>query len=456
MVRLWQPSLRASVTLTFAVGALALSSLLAGGTYLLSRHLLVDQREQVALRQTFADAVVVRDGLRTAGADVSVVLASISPPPGTTLFLHQSGSWYSSSLDVDVEAVEVVLDPVEGGQAAFGWTRRTDPAAVVVGTPIRAVDATYYEVAVASDLDRTLDVLRATLALSALLVTLAGAGLGRYVSRRLLKPLDDVTAAAASIAAGAIGTRLKAVTDADLATLVGAFNSMVDVLEERIRRDVRFAADVSHELRTPLTTLITSVELLHRAPDLSTTSRKAVDLMTAELDRFRRSLEDLLALGRLDAGVHDEDLVCVDLRRLVGHALESSGRDRSLLDIPPDERPMVMVDERQVLRALTNLLDNADVHGGGLRTVRIVTRPAFVDVHVVDHGPGVPEADQERVFERFARVGSRRSHPGTGLGLSLVAETMRHHGGAAWCFSHAGRGAIFAVRFPLHEEREPR
>jgi signal transduction histidine kinase len=219
---------------------------------------------------------------------------------------------------------------------------------------------------------------------------------------------------------------------------------------------VRFAADVSHELRTPLTTLITSVEFLRRAPDLSTTSRRAVELMIAELDRFRRSLEDLLALGRLDAGLHEDELVRIDLQRLVRHALESSGRDPSLLHHRSHERPMVMVDERQVLRAFTNLFDNADVHGGGLQTVKIVTRAQFADVLVVDHGPGVPEADRERVFERFARVGSRRSHQGTGLGLSLVAETMRHHGGAAWCFSQPGRGATFAVRFPLHEEDEAR
>lgn len=453
--------LRASVTLGFALGALALSALLAVGTYLAARQLLIDQRERSAVRQAFTDAALVRDALQTSGAQVSDVLGSISPPAGTMLYLHRDGQWYSSSLDVPAERVTAeVSNRVRDGSVASGWTDQTDPPATVVGIPLPAVDAEYYEVSVAEELDQTLATLRLALGICAGLTIAAGALLGRYASRRVLSPLTEVTGAAARISGGDLSTRLGDTEDPDLMALVGAFNNMVDALDDRIRQDARFAADVAHELRTPLTTLTNSLSLLQRASDLSARSEGAVRLMTVELQRFTRALEDLLALGRLDSDVGDQHVSVIGVGELVRRSLAASGRDPGLLVdmVDQDGRSAdatVAVDAPQIVRALTNLFDNADIHGGGLVQVRVRAGGEYVDVHVEDAGPGIPPPDRERVFERFARAGARKEGTGSGLGLSIVAQTIRNHGGSVWSGEAPTGGAGVVIRLPVTSEECP-
>jgi signal transduction histidine kinase len=211
---------------------------------------------------------------------------------------------------------------------------------------------------------------------------------------------------------------------------------------------------VSHELRSPLTALVTSVDVLQRRRDeMPEQSRQALDLIDRDLRRFQRALEDLLELGRLEAGAAGSVTTTVDARDLVRHALESGGRSAELLRLPGDDTEIcVSVDKSQMHRALVNLFENADRHGGGLTGVAVSAAPGGVLISVEDEGPGVAPADRERIFERFVRGGSRGSLPGTGLGLSLVAETVRAHGGAVWCVpGPGGAGARFVVRLPSVE-----
>ena len=112
----------------------------------------------------------------------------------------------------------------------------------------------------------------------------------------------------------------------------------------------------------------------------------------------------------------------------------------------------VRADKQELNRALVNLFDNADVHGDGLTAVGVVASNGRVLVQVDDRGPGVPVPDRELVFERFARSGSRGSRGGTGLGLSLVAEIARAHGGTVWCDDRPGGGARFTLALPLRSE----
>lgn len=447
--------LRSSVTAAFALGALLVSVALSVGTYVSARHLLLEQRERTALRQAYADAALVRDGLATTGTGVTESLDSVTPPAGASMYVHRRGQWYSSSLDQSGETLTSVVRPtVEEGDVGLGWTDRTDPHAVVVGIPLPAVDAEYYEVAVAQELHNTLHTLALALAVGAALTTLAGAALGRAASGRVLAPLRDVTAAATDISAGDLDRRLRETRDPDLSVLVGSFNDMVDALHERIERDARFAADVSHELRTPLTTLTTSLALLERARDLSPQSRRAVALMADELARFRRALEDLLALGRLEAGIDEAALTPTDVGELVRHAIVTSGQSDHVL-VHDDAGPhRVLVDRPQMVRALANLVRNAELHGGGLSDVRIVASGTHVDIVVSDRGPGVPPDERERIFERFARAGGTKAGTGSGLGLSIVAETATRHGGQVWCDDGTDGGADFVVRLPLWRGRE--
>lgn len=447
--------LRASITLAFALGALLLSTALALGTYFSARHFLVEQREQTALRQAFTDSALVRDNLQTSGTDVSDVLGSLNPPAGAVIYVRRGGQWYSSALDSAGPELTARLQPVvAGGAAGVGWTDMTDPSAVVVGVPLPAVDAEYYEVSVAEELDGTLKTLALALAVCAAATTLGGAAMGRALSRRVLTPLHDVAAAAVRVSSGDLTTRLDPTDDRDLAALVGSFNHMVDALRHRIEQDARFAADVSHELRTPVTTMTTSLSLLEHTPGLSPRATQAVQLMTDELARFRRALEDLLTLGKLDAGRSESERVDIGARELVRQALRASESDPvRLLEAPSgDTDPVVRVDRIHMLRALTNLFRNAELHGGGLTRVAVVDGGDVVDIRVEDRGPGVPAADRARIFERFARAGGTKAGTGSGLGLSIVQQIVRSHGGDVWCTDGTAGGAVFVVRLPVTSE----
>ena len=460
-LRRWRSllGLRATVTVSFAAGALTVSALLALSTYVAARHYLVDQREQIATRQAFVDASVVRDGLLTAGARESDVIGSVSPPANSDILLYRDGQWFSSSLREGSSSVPpAVLSDALSGTASLAWTSTSDGPGIVVGVPLPAIRGQFFEVSSTTELAGTLSTLSTVLLISALVTALGGALLGRAAARRLVAPLDTISGAAANIAIGKLETRLPGTDDPDLAVIVGSFNAMVETLQDRIERDARFAADLSHELRSPLTTLKASVDVLvRRRGELSDRGQRALDLVEGELERLRQSLEDLLELGRLDAGVATLDLAPIDLGDLVRHALAERHRSTDPLLTRAGPHPSsggatplpVLVDKGQIHRALLNLFTNADVHGEGLCAVTVERADDQVMVFVDDAGAGVEPVDRDRIFDRFARAGSRGSRPGSGLGLSLVIETVRAHGGAAWCTDSPAGGARFVLRLPL-------
>lgn len=441
--------LRANVVAAFAAGALLISLILAFSTYFSARHYLIVQRERNALQQAYIDAALVKERLRTNGVNVAEVLSEIAPPRRTTVFVHQDGQWYSSDLTTQVhDATSNVATSVEAGEVALTWTDTGNRPNIVVGVPLEGVDADYYEVTHAKELSETLDTMGYSLAISAAITTLAGGALGWYAARRVLRPLRQVALAAARISAGELDTRVEATDDPDLATLTGSFNTMVDTVVERLDHDARFAADVSHELRTPVATLTTSLGVLQGDSTLSPSSATAVGLMAGELDRFRGALEDLITLGRLDAGVRESEWEVLGVADLVAATLaEAEIDDRVTVDVPADLA--IYADRLQVHRALANLVRNAETHGGGLTTVRAIARRGYAEIHVSDSGPGVPAAERERIFDRFARMGARGATTGSGLGLSIVEQTAQLHDGSVWCREADSGGADFVLSIPL-------
>jgi signal transduction histidine kinase len=445
--RLHRRGLRTNVVTAFAAGALLISLILAVGTYFSARHYLIAQRERNALQQAYIDGALVKERLRTRGVNVAEVLAEIAQPSRTTVLVHQDGQWFSSDLTTPVhDATSNVAKSVEAGDVALSWNDAGGRPNIVVGIPLEGVDADYYEVTYAKELSQTLDTMGYALAISAGLTTVAGGLLGWYAARRVLRPLRQVALAAARISAGELDTRVEATEDPDLATLTGSFNTMVDTVVERLDHDARFAADVSHELRTPVATLTTSLGVLQGDHTLSPSSATAVGLMAGELERFRGALEDLITLGRLDAGVRESEWEVLRVADLVVAALAEAGGEVAI-DVPADLE--IYADRLQVHRALANLVRNAETHGDGLSAVHATARRGYAEIHVVDAGPGVPDAERERIFERFARTGARGSTTGSGLGLSIVEQTARLHDGSVWCREADSGGADFVLSLPL-------
>ncbi|GAB3347497.1 sensor histidine kinase [Modestobacter lapidis] len=450
--RLRPRGLRARIVVGFAAGTLLVSAVLVATTFLLARNYLLDQRESSATRQAFTDANLLRSRLSTAGVEIGDVLADLFPAGGSAVVVRNGEAWYSSSLDVGARDVPGALQELVAGGAA--GTVRIESATgprLVVGVAVPAAGIEFFEVAPLTELQLSLRTLAAVLGAGALAATAAGAAFGTWASRRAVHPLEQVAGAATSIAGGELTTRLPSTDDPDLVAIVGSFNSMVDALAARIDRDARFVGDVSHELRSPLTTLTTSVEVMGaRREELSPRGREALTLIEAELRRFRRTLDDLLELARLDADATAEPLPPVSLGQVVREVLAHTGRPADLLTTDGDAPTTVRADKSTLERAVVNLLDNADRHAGGARRVMVQQRDGAVVLHVDDAGPGVAPADRERVFERFARGArtARGSLPGAGLGLAIVAETAARHGGAAWCSASPDGGARFSLALP--------
>jgi signal transduction histidine kinase len=445
--------LRARIVLAFAAGTLLVSAVLVVTTFLLARSYLVDQRERSATRQAFVDATLLQSRLATAGTEVGDVLADLVPSGRADVVVRSGGAWYSSSLDVGARDVPQSLrDVVADGEAGTVRVAAADGPRLVIGVRVAAADLDFYEINRLVELQGVLHTVAAVLGAGAGVATAAGAVFGFWASRRVVQPLEQVAGAATRIAGGELTTRLSSTDDPDLVAIVGSFNSMVDALAARIERDNRFVGDVSHELRSPLTSLVTSVEVLGaRHDELSPRSQEALALVEGQLTRFRTTLDDLLELARLDSGTpEDGPLPRVALAALAREVLAATGRPAGLLATDGDAGTTVHGDKHRLERSVRNLLDNADRHGGGVRAVCVARRDGVVLLTVDDAGPGVPPEDRERIFERFTRgqQAARRSLPGAGLGLAIVAETAASHGGAAWCSTSPHGGARLTLSLP--------
>jgi signal transduction histidine kinase len=342
---------------------------------------------------------------------------------------------------------------------------------LVIGVPLPSVHAAYFEVFSLDELAGTLRTLAFALAAAALVTTLAGAAVGRWASGRALRPLAGVTDAAVAIAGGELDTRVEAGDDVDLQELASAFNQMTANLQDRIEREARFTSDVSHELRSPLTTLSATVGVLetHRE-ELTPRAQRALDLLDGDLQRFTRMVDDLLEISRFDAGSAELSLDEVDPAELVRQAVAATtpagDEGRPPLSIPVAIGPGVdglrlRVDKRRFERVMANLSENASLYAGGVSRVVVERHPSPDDgddpprsirVIIEDEGPGIPLQERDHLFERFyrgSRAGQRASSDGTGLGLSLVAEHVRLHGGVVSVEDGPTGGSRFIVELPL-------
>ncbi|GGJ81539.1 two-component sensor histidine kinase [Pilimelia anulata] len=443
-------SLRTRIVAMFGVGALASCATMAALSYELTRRTQLAARERVAVRAAQVDARVVVARLSTEDPDLVEVLRWLDTGGSRRVLLRRDGRWYSRSADTGLtSAVPRPLQRrVADGTASVQRVRLTAAPGLVVGVPLPNGDQLYV-VESLRELDRTLRGLSWIIALVAAGTTVAGAGVGAYAARRVTRPLARVTAAAREIAAGEPTARLDPATEPDVEELATAFNDMVGQLARRMELDRRFAADVSHELRSPLQTLVAAVDVLNRRRDaLDERSRRALDLVVAESDRFRRLVTDLLDLSRGDTAPRCAPTDVVALaRHACGHAAVDPGLVAA--DTGGDDR--WEVDPRRFERVLVNLLENAVRHGGGPVAITVRSAADARTIEIDDAGPGVRPGDRGRVFDRFVRgraASARGDTDGTGLGLALVAAHVAAHGGRADVVDRPGGGARFRVILP--------
>ena len=429
--------LRTRISLFFAVGGLLVSIGLSGVTLVLTRQQLIDSRENAASAFASTNATRLSNQLTPESSveDLPSIVDSMTKIEGSQRLIRIGNDWLpSQELNRD-DIPRNILDRVDQLKAGQLRAEINGKTRLVLGIPLQVFDAAYFAIVDLTDLEETLDDLRIILFGAGAAVTSLAALLGWWISRRTLRPLRNVREAAEAIAGGRLDTRLIRQSDPDLDRLSESFNEMARALEERIHRDARFASEVSHELRSPLTTLKASVGVLEaRKNELSARSKTALDLLSRDLERFNRLVSELLEISGYDAGAASLELEEVNVSQFIQAATRNDSSITYLL--PPNADSLVIdVDKRRLARTLSNLLDNARRYGYGATVIEVSTSENTLQIAVEDAGPGISKDEREIIFDRFSRgstSGQRGDDGGTGLGLSLVQEDVRLHGGKVW------------------------
>jgi signal transduction histidine kinase len=455
--------------LLFAVGFTAIFGLLY---WLLGQQLEAREHEALRMRlQQYADIYEAR-GLR--GLQERVYEDSHTPHV-RSLFIRLIGSlgvvWVNVPqgwIGQDEQRIQVP-DGWGGWQErqVFTWRVPLDEQEDLAVLSTVLHNGLLLQVARSTD-NRTalLEPLRRTFIRVGAAVVLVGFAVGMLAARRATRPIQNVADAARRIVStGALDVRVpQPRSDDELAELVRCFNAMLEK-NAGLLRAMREALDnVAHDLRTPLTSMRGSAELaLARGDDPA--MRDALADNVERADEVLRLLRALMEISEAEAGMLKLDREPCDLGALAGAAAElysdvAEEKQIALTVVPAAEPVIVSGDPIRLRQVAVNLIDNAlkSTPGGGRVAVsvgRTAASGAGADggpralLAVSDNGPGVPEAEQARIWERLYRADQSRSQSGLGLGLSLVRAFVEAHGGAARVRNAPGGGAVFEVELPL-------
>lgn len=300
-------------------------------------------------------------------------------------------------------------------------------------------------------------------------LALVAAGLGAlFLTDRALKPVGDVTHAAAEISAADLSKRLNVKGGDELAVLAKTFNEMIARLESSFKQiqtayleveaaydaHRRFTADASHELRTPLTRLRLSTSNALAGPDDVRALREALEVADTAGGAMAKLVQQLLLLSRADTGNLGLQRELIDLRVVASDAVSQTTMPETVelkVDLA-EESVMVEGDEDHLRRVFVNLLENAFRYApGGLVKVSVGVSGGEAMAAVSDSGSGIEAKHLPHIFERFYRVDAARAREdgGCGLGLAICKSIVEAHGGRIWLESEPGKGTTAKFALPL-------
>lgn len=305
---------------------------------------------------------------------------------------------------------------------------RLPPLAIQIAQPIE-------------DFDEVRTAVLRQVALFGMLGAVTAAAVGWALVRRLTEPIETLTTTSERVAATQdLSQRIDSDRSDEVGRMSQSFNTMLDALEASRQQQHQLVQDANHELRTPLTSLRTNIELLQRARNLPDNEREQLLAdVGSELGELTTLVEELVA-SATDASNTSETAHQFDLGDVAAGVVERAHRRTGrVINLHADNAGDVIARETLIDRAITNMVNNAikfspesfpiDVHVDGAR------------VEVTDRGPGIPDADHTKVFDRFYRSTEARSQPGSGLGLSIVRQVAVTHGGSVWVENRDGGGA---------------
>jgi len=305
-------------------------------------------------------------------------------------------------------------------------------------------------------IERTNEALLIVMAISSAISVVVAMALGMWLSARSLRPINDITEAAARIAStDDLSTRMDWDGPMDeLGRLTQVFNRMMGRLESLFKVQQRFVADVSHELRTPLTSIQGNLEIIERYG----MDADALEAIKSESERMSRMVSDLLLLARADYGEMKVDLYPLDLDAIGLQVYEQSlilAKNRKLKIVLGEFEPVrIMGNSDRIQQLLLNLIGNAlkFTPDDGMITLEIFPQGDDAVIRVRDTGIGISKEDLQHIFDRFFQADDSRTHrfesDGAGLGLSIAQWIVSVHQGAISVDSDIGKGTTFSIQIP--------
>lgn len=469
-------SLRTRLIIAFLTVSILVSGLLATSASWLRQETLIDTATAQALVDLNADLLLagrwvndrgeaLPDGTRVLDDDELAALGTaLSAPEGEEILLVQpDGTNYRTEARLDPDTLTADMWAIiERGVVASKVDGAGDPPMLVVGGRTAADALAVFRVVDLTPVQAELVALRTALLRAVVVPVLAALLLAYAVANRVLRPVRRAQRAAQDFGEGNLDVRLPVGGDDEFSQLAVSFNDMADRLRSTIHdlsaieaRQRRFVADVSHELRSPLAAMIASVDVLEEErqrgqPHDGTRrdARRAAELVAEQTRKLHRLVEDLLEINRFDEGRAPLERAEVHLAGLVDEVRLAAGHEQAVQsDVPHDL--YANVDHRRVRTVLSNLMNNAVRHGAAPAWVKAYAAGREVVIEVEDSGHGVPAAEAERIFDRFARLDVARGSSATyGLGLAIARENVRLHGGDLTLATTQPASARFVARFP--------
>jgi len=288
------------------------------------------------------------------------------------------------------------------------------------------------------------------------LVLLLGLTGGWWVSTRALRPIADISAAAAKISSGDLTQRIHTTdTSSELGELAGVLNETFARLQASFARQAQFTADASHELRTPVSVVLMQTQSALTRERPAADYRESLEACQRAAQRMRRLTESLLTLARLDSGEAAATPESCELDPVVREVVESLQplAEEKGLSLTAELAPARCEGNAgQLGQVVNNLVSNAIYYNrpGGSVSIKVTSEADAAVLSVSDTGQGIAPEDLPHIFERFYRADKARSNaPGrTGLGLAITKAMVETHGGTIQVTSELGLGSTFAVRLP--------
>ena len=409
-----------------------------------------------------SDSTQANDAELESSSSLEQVTPGIQGTQGLSTFTADPDSPVDHEFDNE-EVFEGVLSPVQmtvvRGEQTFSFSTEGSMRIYAVRAPDSRVVVVQQDIEFSKE---ALNSLRIVLILIGVTGALAAIIAGMAVGSAGVQPIDRLRRAANRVAETGELRQIPVESNDELGSLTRSYNAMMRALQVSTEKQRDLVADAGHELKTPLTSLRTNIELLvmaSRADNPALSEQDRADLerdVIAQINEMSTLIGDLVDLAREDS--MPLTTAEVDLEEVFADSLERVERRRPDVYFDVHLVPWVVVgDEFSLSRAIRNLLDNAAKWSPQGGTVRVWMQPisdansdtpTAVEIRIADSGPGIPEEDRAKVFERFYRSIQSRSMPGSGLGLAIVKQVIVRHNGAIIADASDDGGALMRVVLP--------